>query len=591
VAPLHDRTSLAEVFQETAARVPDRPALRAHDDSIVLSWGEYAGRVRDVAARLAAAGIGKGDGVALLLSTRVEFHVVDAAALHLGAYTTSIYATLPAADITHVLRDSGAKILITEVAMCHKAAAACALVPQIAVASVDGAADGIAALQDMAAAPSHFDFDFESAWRSVRPDDLAVLVYTSGTTGAPKGVELTHRAILGNQYGLNTANPVHDGDRVVSYLPMAHLAERHLSHYRPMVSGLTVTSVGDPARLNDVLVDFRPHHFFSPPRLYDKFRSALMLAVERGPADLRRDFDRMAALAARELQALEWGSAPLDAADSAQLSRLRASTGKTILAKVGLDCVSSALTGSAPVPPDILVFYRALGLPILEAWGQTECGAFGAFNTAEHSRVGTVGRALAGCEITLLPDGEILLKSPWLMRGYRHLPNETAQALDGGGWLHTGDLGEMSDDGFLKIVGRKKEIMINSFGKNMSPSNIENKLHDADPVIAHAVAIGEARPHVAALLVLDAGQLDALAAGLGIADLPLPDIVEHPGVQERVRAAVDRANENLSRVESVRSFKVLPVQWQPASDELTATMKLRRANIAAKYAEDISRLP
>jgi long-subunit acyl-CoA synthetase (AMP-forming) len=590
VEGLAERESLAAVFQETSGRASERIALRTPDDSVSLTWGQYRSRVEAIAEGLAAAGVSRGDGVGLLLTTRPEFHLADTAALHLGAYTTSVYTTLPPADMAYVLQDSGVKILFTEAALLENARAATAGLAGIELITVDGNRHGLRTLSDLESVKLA-GFDFESRWRAVQPDDLALVTYTSGTTGTPKGVELTHAAILGNQQGLNTADRIFDGARAVSYLPMAHAAERHLSHYRPMVGGFTVTTVNDHTQLSKVLADFQPDHFFSPPRLYEKFRASLLLTAESWPSDLRAEFDRLMELGARELEAHEGSGAPLSPSESEMLQRLRAAVGKPLLAMVGLASVTSALTGSAPVPKDIIVFYAALGMRILEAWGQSESGAFGAFNTVEQSRVGTVGRALPGCAIKLLDDGEILLKSPWLMRGYRNRPEDTRSVIDDEGWLHTGDLGAMSSDGFLSIIGRKKEIIINSFGKNMSPANIESKLCDADPIIAHAVAVGDGRPHVGALLVLDPAQLQALAAKLGIGDEPLERIVTHGDVHDRIAKAVDKANAQLSRVESVRSFTILPTEWRPASDELTPTMKLRRREVHRKYAKEIDALP
>jgi long-chain acyl-CoA synthetase len=589
VEGLADCPSLAEVFQRTAARVADRVALRTHGDAVSITWGQYAARVEAVAEGLAAAGITRGNGVALLMGTRPEFHLIDTAALHLGAYTVSIYATLPAADISDLLADSGVKILVTEAAYLDKALEASSKHDCVRVVSVDGGNRSIQTLADLEAVRVD-GFDFEASWRAVGHDDLAVIIYTSGTTGAPKGVELTHGAILGNQQGLNTANGILDGARTVSYLPMAHAAERHLSHYRPMVGGFTVTVIGDHTQLPDVLADFRPEYFFSPPRLYEKFRAGLSLAIDAGAPELRAAVARIVDLGDRDLRASQDGGVPLTDSEVAELGELRATTGKDLLARIGLDSVTAGLTGSAPVPRELIVFYVSLGMPLLEAWGLSECGAFGAFNTVEHSRVGTVGRALPGVTIRLLDDGEILLKSPWLMRGYRNRPNDTHEAVDAEGWLHTGDVGEFSDDGFLKVIDRKKEIIINSFGKNMSPANIEAKLRNADPLISQAVAIGDGRARVGAVLVLDPDQLRALTATFAITAESVADIVAHPDVVRRVQIAVDCANEKLSRVERVRSFTILPGEWAPGGDELTPTMKLRRREIHRKYAKEIALL-
>lgn len=590
VCGLASRNSLIEVFQETAARVPERVALRTLNDEQLLTWDDYASRVAAVAGGFAARGVRRGDVVAILLRTRVEFHLVDTAALHLGAATVSIYGTLPPSDIAYVLQDSGASVLVTEAALLEPARAAIVEVGSVTLISVDGGAPDVVTLADLEGSPVDPAFDFEATWRAVGPDDLAVIIYTSGTTGTPKGVELTHRAILGNQQGLNTANGIIDGARAISYLPMAHAAERHLSHYRPMIGGFTVTSIGDHTQIPAVLASFRPEYFFSPPRMYEKFRAGLSLAIEAGPEETRTAVARMLELGGQDLDARDGNGKPLTEEERAELAELQVSVGKEILGKVGLDSVAAALTGSAPMPKELIRFYLALGMPLLEAWGLSECGAFGAFNTVTHSRVGTVGKVLPGVSLKLLDDGEILLKSPWLMRAYRNRPADTRAAIDAEGWLHTGDVGTLSDDGFLSVIDRKKEIIINSFGKNMSPANIENQLRDADPIIGQALAVGDRRPHISALLVLDPDTLEALAKANGIDDLDIDELIEHEVVRERVQSAVDKANAHLSSVEHVRSFRVLPTEWVPASDELTPTMKLRRRKIHEKYAAEIAAL-
>lgn len=514
---LADQPSIPAVFQATAAACPDRVALRTIDDSERLTWGDYATEVTRVARGLAGLGVGRGSTVAMLLSNRPAFHVVDTAILHRGAVCLSIYATLPPEDIAWLVRDSGADVVVTESALLPRLLAADV---SAKVVLVDGEAAGTIPLAELDGSA-----DADNEWRQIEPDDVAVIVYTSGTTGTPKGVELSHRSVLGNTQGLNHAIGTMDGARVVSYLPMAHIAERQLSHYRAMALGFEVTTCPDPRAMPEHLLAVRPHYFFGPPRMLAKFRSAAS-GVD-GP----------------------------------------------VLKHFGLDEVLVAMTGAAPVPAELTQFWLDAGLPLVEAWGITECGAFGAFGRPGSYRVGTCGPALPGVELRLDTDGEILMRSPWLMSGYRNRPDATAEAIDPEGWLHTGDVGEFDGD-HLRIIDRKKEIIINAGGKNMSPAHIEARIKESDPLIGEVCVIGNDRPYNVALIVLDP---DAAAKYTG--DVPAA-----------IAGAVDRANTRLARVEQIKRFHVVESPWAPGGDEVTPTMKLKRRVIERKYAAKIDAL-
>jgi long-chain acyl-CoA synthetase len=514
---LADQPSIPAVFQETVARCPDRVALRTIDDSERLTWAEYATEVARVARGLAGLGVNRGATVAILLSNRPAFHIVDTAVLHLGATCLSIYATLPPDDIAWITRDAGADVLVTESAMLQRVLAA-DVAAEVVV--VDGEAAGTIPLAQLDG-----DAAVDTMWRQIEPDEVAVIVYTSGTTGTPKGVELSHRAVLGNTQGLNHAIGTMDGARVVSYLPMAHIAERQLSHYRAMALGLEVTTCPDPRAMPEHLLAVRPHYFFGPPRMLAKFRSAA--------------------------SGLE---VPL-------------------LKHFGLDEVVVAMTGSAPVPAELTQFWLDAGLPLVEAWGITECGAFGAFGRPSSYRVGTCGPALPGVELRLAADGEILMRSPWLMSGYRNRPDATAEAIDPQGWLHTGDVGEFDGD-HLRIIDRKKEIIINAGGKNMSPAHIEARIKESDPLIGEVCVIGNDRPYNVALVVPDPEATEKLTGDVSTA----------------IATAVDRANARLSRVEQIKRFHIVESPWLPGGDEVTPTMKLKRRAIDRKYAATIDAL-
>jgi len=515
---LSEQESIPAVFQGTVARCPNRIALRTVDDSERYTWREYADEVSRIARGLAGLGVRRGDTVAMLLTNQPAFHFVDTAALHLGAACLSIYNSLPPEDIGSAMRDASADLLVTETAFLDQAIASGAA---STIVLVDGEAPGTIALSDLDG-----DLDVDAAWRAVGPDDVAVIIYTSGTTGPPKGVELTHRAVLGNTQGLDAAIGTRDGARVISYLPMAHIAERQLSHYRPIAFGMEVTCCRDPRDMPAHLPAVRPHYFFAPPRMLDKFRTA---AGDPSPETLER---------------------------------------------FGLDQVLVALTGSAPVPLDLTQFWLDAGLPLVEAWGITECGAFGAFGRPGNYRVGTCGTALPGVELRLAGDGEILVRSPWLMRGYRGRPEATAEAIDPEGWLHTGDVGEFDEEGHLKIVDRKKDIIINAAGKNMSPAHIESRVKAAHALIGEVVVIGNDRPFNVGIIVVDpeAGQ------------------VFEGDLHGTIDAAVEQANTRLARVEQLKKYHLITEPWMPGSEELTPTLKLRRAVIAKKYASEIEAL-
>ncbi len=514
---LADEPSIPAVFQATVARWPDRVALRTIDDSERLTWREYASEVARVARGLVQLGVGRGDTVAMLLSNRPAFHVVDTAALHIGATCLSIYPTLPPEDIAWIMRDAGAHVLVTECGMLERVLAA-----DIAgsVVVVDGDLSGAISLAELDG-----DADIDTAWRQIQPEELAVIVYTSGTTGTPKGVELSHRAVLGNTQGLNEAIGAKEGARVVSYLPMAHIAERQLSHYRAMALGLEVTTCPEPRAMPEYLLAVRPHYFFGPPRMLAKFRSEATTSEE------------------------------------------------PLLKRFGLDEVVVAMTGSAPVPAELTQFWLDAGLPLVEAWGITECGAFGAFGRPGSYRVGTCGPALPGVELRLADDGEILVRSPWLMTGYRNRPDATAEAIDPNGWLHTGDIGEF-DDGHLRVIDRKKEIIINAGGKNMSPAHIEARIKETDPLIGDVCVIGNDRPYNVALIVPD----------------PIASAEFSGDVGAAIASAVERANARLARVEQIKRFHIVESPWLPGGDEITPTMKLKRKVIDLKYAAAIDAL-
>jgi long-chain acyl-CoA synthetase len=519
-----ENETVCAAFQATAAAHADAVALRTKGGEIEITWGEYAERVRSIAAGLRRLGLRRGDTMALMLTNRPEFHLLDAAAMHLGAVPFSIYNTSSPEQAEFLLRDSGARIGVVEPSFRDRMSTE-------QVIEVD-------LLDELEGDP---DFDFDAAWQAVEPDDLLTLIYTSGTTGDPKGVQLTHKNMLFTMRGYDAVLHFPRGGNVVSYLPMAHIAERNCSHYFPMQFGFTVTCCPNARDVVSYFPEVRPSWFFGVPRIFEK----LKVAIESG----ERSGDEAAGR----------GSGVEDPA--------------ALREQLGMDQLTALNVGAAPCPPEVIEFFHSLGLPLGELWGMSETNAIGACNPPENIKIGTVGPPVPGVEIRLADDGEVELRGDCVFAGYRGQEELTRETFTEDGWLKTGDIGTLDADGYLSIVDRKKELIINAAGKNMSPANIESTLKTASPLIGSAVVFGDRRPFNVALIVLDA----EAAAG-----------VEDP--EAAIAEAIDTANERLSNVEKVRRHKVLETEWEPGGDELTPTMKLKRRPIAEKYAEEIDAL-
>jgi long-subunit acyl-CoA synthetase (AMP-forming) len=586
-AGLDGRTT-CEAFQATATAHPDRVAIRTRGDEFVCSWADYAERVREIAAGLAAGGVSRGDTVALMLTNRPEFHFADSATTHLGATPFSIYNTYSPDQIEHLLRDSDSRIVITEQALVENILAAQAAVDSVEeVVVVDGdATEGTISLDELIARGKD-DFDFEAAWRAVEPDDVLTLIYTSGTTGPPKGVQITHANICETVRSYDELIEFPDGGRIVSYLPMAHVAERNVSHYLPMLCGFTITCCPDPRNVIEYLPEVRPTWFFAVPRIWEKLKAGLEQMLAAAPEDQRAMTEAALADATEKVRLEQRGdevpeelAARVAQADELMFSKLRE--------HLGLDEVEACNVGAAPTSPDVIEFFHALGIPLAELWGMSETTGAGTCNPPARIKIGTVGPPAPGVEVKLAEDGEVMIRGPVVMKGYRNLPEKTAEAFTKDGFLLTGDIGEFDEDGYLRIIDRKKELIITAAGKNLSPANIEARLKQI-PLVSQAIAIGDRRKYISALLTLDAEALGAYSAQQELQGDP-GALAQDERVVAEVQRGLDEANESLARVEQVKRFAILPADWEPGGDELTPTMKLKRKPIAEKYANEIQAL-
>ena len=588
MAGVGSAVTMCEAFQATVARYPREVALRTPGGAVAITWEAYAGQVRQIASGLAGLGVGRGDTVALMMTNRPEFHLVDTAAFHLGAVPFSVYNTFAAEQIVQVLASAGARVVVCEQQFAQRLLKVTGGTAIEHVVCVDGRPAGTVTLAELVAGGDP-RFGFQARWRAVQPGDVLTLIYTSGTTGPPKGVEITHTHMLATMAAATALWPCGVGDRRICYLPMAHIVERAGCHYHAMFTGMQLTPLADLKALPATLAEVRPTCFFGVPRVWEKLQAQLEARVTGEPDQARRQAVQEALGAARQyVDAAEAGPVPAGLAEAYR--RADEQVLSEIRLALGLDQVRFATCGGAPVAPQSLKFMLALGIPVAEIWGMSECSCIGTANPPDAIRIGTVGKAIPGVQLRLGGDGELLLRGPAVMKGYRNDPARTAEAIGPGGWLHTGDLAAIDDDGYVTITGRKKELIINAAGKNMSPISIEGAVLAASPLIAQAVAVGDRRPYIVALIVLDHEAGAAFATRHGITS-PAPAVLaDHPAVRAAVGAAVDAANTRLSRVEQIKRFAILPMFWEPGGDEITPTMKVKRRPITAKYADVIDSL-
>jgi long-chain acyl-CoA synthetase len=579
--------NLFRAFEATAARLGDDDAIRDDARERVLSWLETQELAGRIAGGLAKLGIGKGDTVALMLNNRWEFIPCDLGAVALGAVPFSIYQTSSPEQIAYVAGDAGAKVAIIESEFLERFREAAKELDALeAIVVVDGDG-GDHTLEELTA--MNAEFDLRASVDAVGPDDLLTLIYTSGTTGPPKGVQLTHRNLMGLVGGVEEIIEIPErGGKVISWLPAAHIAERGANYYLPVIRGLSVTVCPDPRKVIEFLPKVKPTWFFAVPRIWEKLKSGLEASVAQMPDEQREAAQKGLDAAIQKVRLEQAGeevpeelAAIVAKADEEMFSRLRSG--------LGLDEINGVHVGAAPTPLEVLEFFHSIGIEVGELWGMSETCGVATCNPPDRVKLGTVGPPVPGIEIKLAEDGEVLVKGDSVMPGYRNLPEKTDEAFEDG-WLLTGDIGELDDDGYLRIVDRKKELIINAAGKNMSPANIEAKLKTASPLIGQAVAIGDARPYNVALITLDPDFAPGWAAKEGIEDTSLEALTSNEAVVAAIRAAVDEANTHMARVEQIKKFKLLPADWQPGGDELTPTMKLKRRPIDEKYESEIEAL-
>ena len=599
-AAIEGRT-LCDQLQVTAERSGDAPALSDVGESgtQTITWAQAREQALRLAAGFIALGLQPGERVALMLPNRSEHVLADFGAVHAGGVPVTFYATLAAEQVGFVAEDCSARIAVldgaAELARWQPVLGQLPALKKIIVRDSAACPPGDLYLSwaDFAAlGRERYAAEPEAVagrLAAITPDDPVTLLYTSGTTGNPKGVLLTHRNVLYEVTAAETMGTVESGVRWVSYLPLAHIAERMFSIYLPVMTAGYVNFCPDPTQLVSALGAVRPTAFFGVPRVWEKVQAGIQ-ALLTGEQDSGR---RAAVQEAMDVGRRYVESGQFGRTTPPELDRAFRQADEQVLAPIrsllGLGEAAVVSSAAAPLPADVAAFFAGLGMKILDIYGMTETtGAFTS-NSASEFKVGTVGRAFPGMEIQIAADGEILVRGPLLTPGYLNRPDLTADLIDAEGWLHTGDIGSLDEDGFLSVVDRKKEIIITAGGENVPPAVIENLLV-AHPLVGQALAFGDRRPYVVALLTLDGAVAPAWAKARGVQAGSLAELAGDPAVLAEVGEAVAAANDRLARVQQVKRWRLLPVEWTAESEELTPTLKLKRRVVHAKYADDIDTL-
>ncbi|MCK6557159.1 AMP-dependent synthetase/ligase [Candidatus Binatia bacterium] len=599
-----DRTvagkTVCSLFRETVAGSADVDALKwkAGDAWHALTWRQYGEEVRAFAQGLMAIGLEPGEFVNILAANRPEYYIADIAILHAGAVPVSLYNSLPSEQIEYIVNHCEATYAIVENADFYdRLRAVKDGIPRVRrVIMIDGAEafandpwvvgyDAVLSAGRAAGAEARAEFD--RRWQAVKPEGLATLIYTSGTTGPPKGVMVTHYNVVWTAESLHSLFPRDPGVRHISYLPLAHIAERMAGHYLQIRAASTCHFCPRPQDIAQYLAEVRPQFFFAVPRIWEKLHSGLTTAIANNPDAAQRAFAEAAIAAGLEKTRLEQAGRPIPAELAERLPQAEMVCA-LIRQRIGLDAVEIASSGAAPIAAEVLEWFHAIGVPVREVYGQSEdCGPT-SWNRPGATRIGTVGPSLPGVEVRIADDGELLVRGGNVTTGYYKEPKLTAETFDADGWLHSGDVAVIDPAGFIKIVDRKKEILITAGGKNIAPSNIENLLKQK-PLIGQACVVADRRPFVGALVVLDPESTLPWAQQRGL-PTDLQTLAEHPEVHAEIRRYLDEVNLHLNNVESIKQFVVLPHEWTPDTGELTPTLKMKRRVVNQRYAEAIERM-
>ncbi|WP_320777987.1 AMP-dependent synthetase/ligase [Streptomyces sp. CRN 30] len=589
-------TTLPRLLERNARDHPDLPALSWRepdsDGWATLSWADVQEHTTRLAAGYAALGVGSGDHVLLMASDRPEHWLSDLALVRLGAVPVSVYGTSAPPQIAHIARNCRAAVAVVEGGaqaevwepLLHDGDT-----PLARLVVMEPGEEGDH-LPYAALGREPVPDEFGKALDGARPDDPLTVVYTSGTTGEPKGVVLSHRQVLANARALDAVVELPPHVEHIAYLPFAHIAERMLGIYLPCHRASHVHLCADPTAVAAAVREIRPRQFFGVPRIWEKLAAAVRAGLALLPEERRRAVEEAAEVAREHVACRERGEQPpaeLETAYEAARERVLL----PLLRAGGLDRVTWAASASAPMPLDVVRFWAGFGIVVMDAWGLTETTGVATTNSPRTGfRLGSVGRPVESVEVRTAEDGEIEVRGESVFTGYLRPDGSVRSALDEDGWLRTGDIGRIDDDGYVWVTDRKKEMIITSTGKNVSPALVENALKE-HPLIGQALVHGDGRSYLVALLVLDAETAPAWAAANGVdAGHDPAELAAHPAVLREVDRAVAAANSRLNRTEQVKRHRLLAEEWGPATGELTPSLKMRRRVIRDRYATELTGL-
>ncbi|MFO7265252.1 MAG: AMP-binding protein [Bacillota bacterium] len=597
----HWRTTAPRLFFRQAERLGDRVALRHKVLGLwtPVTWRQYAEHVRRLANGLLALGAAKGDRIALIGENRPEWLYADLAIQACGAVSTGIYATNSPEQCLYVLSHAEARFFFVEnEEQLDKFLEIEAHVPhvqRVIVMDTEGlrgfrhpklmSLKELAALGDEHAA--RFPRALDERIDQIDPGDVALLIYTSGTTGPPKGAMLTHLNVLWTADSLGRANVIRPDEETLSFLPLSHIAQRMVSVYLPLYWGYTVNFCENTDTVLQDMREISPTLLFAVPRIWEKIHSRIELQVQETDWVKRTAYRLAVGAGRRYSSAVErHGRAPLPLRAAYALARLAVL--HPLTRRVGLDRVRFAISGAAPISPDVLRYFLSLGVPIREVYGQTEGSGPTTIHQGGRIKPGTVGQPLPGVEVRIADDGEILVRGPNVFKGYYKDPEATARTLVDG-WLHSGDVGELDEEGFLRVTDRKKDLFITAGGKNIAPQYIENKLKFS-PYIHDAVVVGDGRRYIAALIVIDEENVGQWAQAHKIPYTTYTDLTRNEQVRQLIAAEVAKVNKTLSSPEQVKRFAILPVRLHQEDGDVTPTLKVKRQAVMARFADLVAEL-
>lgn len=592
--------TIAAMFWNGVAQRGPRVWMRQKQLGIWKSWtwNQTADAVREIAGGLMALGFAPGECASILSNTNIEWVLADLAVLSCGGVSNGIYPTDAASQVHYLSEDSRTSVLFVEddeqLDKALEVRGALPLLRTIVVFDMEGLRSledpGIISLQALRALGREWSQghagELERRVQACRPEDVAILVYTSGTTGKPKGAMHTHGALTYTVRGYNTLISRTEDDEAMCFLPLCHIAERMGGEYFSLYTGSRLNFVENPDTVPENVREIAPTVFTAVPRVWEKFYSGVMIALKESTALQQAAYAWSIGVGTRIADQVLAGQ-PVGAVQKLQFQLARWLALNNVRKLIGIHRARFLVTGAAPISPELVKWYLALGVPMLEVWGMTEtCGAATGV-PASRIKPGSIGPAASYNEVRVDPTtGEIQVRGPNVFKGYLNQPEKTAETIDADGWLHTGDVGVIDADGYLRITDRMKDIIITAGGKNITPSELENELKFS-PYVTDAVVIGDARPYLTVIIMIDQENVEKYAQDHDVPFSNYASLTRAPEVQALIQAEVDRVNTRFARVEQIKKFFLLDTQLSAEDEELTPTMKLKRKLVQQKYAERI----